>query len=88
MSNIEQAPTEQTVCTADTVIATEPDIELLHPREVPLGGPRAMLVRRALPNRDRRMVGAWCFVDSYGPTDITDQQGCTYRHIPTPDYRP
>lgn len=34
-----------------------------------------MLVRRTLPNRDRRMVGAWCFVDSYGPTDITDGPG-------------
>src|SRR5699024_11472265 len=43
MSNIEHPPTDQPVCTADTVIATEPDIELLHPREVPLGGQRAML---------------------------------------------
>src|SRR5699024_1709048 len=75
MSNTEQAPTEQTVCTAGTAVTTEPDIELLQPREVPLGGPRAMLVRRALPNRDRRMVGAWCFADSYGPTDIAGRAG-------------
>src|SRR5699024_11094189 len=75
VSNVETAPAEQTVCTADTTVATEPDTEVLHPREVPLGGPLAMRVRRALPNRDRRMVGAWCFVDSYGPTDITGQQG-------------
>ncbi|MCW2882384.1 MAG: hypothetical protein JWQ95_6484 [Sphaerisporangium sp.] len=26
-----------------------------------------MKVTRTLPNRDRRMVGAWCFVDHYGP---------------------
>lgn len=75
MSNVEESPTEQTVCTADAAVATEPDVELLHPREVPLGGPRAMLVRRALPNRERRMVGAWCFADSYGPTDIAGQEG-------------
>ena len=41
--------------------------ELLLPREVPLGGPRAMLVRRTLPHREIRTVGAWCFVDHYGP---------------------
>ena len=40
---------------------------LLEPREVPLGGPRAMLVRRTLPHRDIRTIGAWCFVDSFGP---------------------
>ncbi|MFC7344209.1 pirin family protein [Saccharopolyspora griseoalba] len=75
MSNVENRPAEQEVCSAGSAIATEPDAELLHPREVPLGGPRAMRVRRALPNRDRRMVGAWCFADSYGPTDITRQPG-------------
>lgn len=75
MSNVEDQPAERAMCTAGEPITTEPNAELLLPREVPLGGPRAMQVRRALPNRDRRMVGAWCFVDSYGPTDITDQAG-------------
>ncbi len=75
MSNVENDPSEQTVCSAATTVATEPDTELLHPREVPLGGPRGMRVRRALPNRERRMVGAWCFADSYGPSDITGQPG-------------
>jgi quercetin 2,3-dioxygenase len=42
---------------------------------VPLGGPRAMHVRRTLPHRHRRMVGAWCFVDHYGPHDLTGQPG-------------
>src|SRR5689334_10980423 len=37
-------------------------LTLLEPREVPLGGPRAMLVRRTLPHRDIRTIGAWCFV--------------------------
>jgi redox-sensitive bicupin YhaK (pirin superfamily) len=34
-----------------------------------------MTVRRTLPHRDRRMVGAWCFVDHYGPTDLTGESG-------------
>jgi|SRR6185312_8159130 len=30
----------------------------------------AMDVRRALPHRLRRMVGAWCFLDHYGPVPL------------------
>jgi redox-sensitive bicupin YhaK (pirin superfamily) len=44
---------------------------LLEPREVPLGGPRAMTVRRTLPHKSIRTVGAWCFVDHYGPQATT-----------------
>ena len=49
-------------------------MEVLSPREVPLGGLRAMTVRRTLPQRQRTFVGAWCFVDHYGPDDV-DRQG-------------
>lgn len=28
-------------------------------------------IRRALPLRERRMVGAWCFLDRYGPLSFT-----------------
>lgn len=49
-------------------------MEVLTPREVPLGGLRAMTVRRTLPQRQRTFVGAWCFVDHYGP-DLVDAQG-------------
>ncbi len=45
-------------------------VEVLEPREVPLGGPRAMTVRRTLPQRARSLVGAWCFADHYGPDDV------------------
>jgi redox-sensitive bicupin YhaK (pirin superfamily) len=34
-----------------------------------------MMVTRTLPNRNRRMVGAWCFVDFYGPADLTSAPG-------------
>lgn len=43
---------------------------LLAAREVPLGGVRAMAVRRALPQRDLPMVGAWCFLDRFGPQRV------------------
>ncbi|HWH97621.1 MAG TPA: pirin family protein [Pseudolysinimonas sp.] len=42
-------------------------VQILEPREVPLGGMRALPVLRTLPQRARSLVGAWCFVDSYGP---------------------
>ncbi|MDN3496890.1 pirin family protein [Planococcus sp. APC 4015] len=42
---------------------------LLEARDVPLGGVRAMDVRRALPQRDLPLVGAWCFLDRFGPQD-------------------
>jgi redox-sensitive bicupin YhaK (pirin superfamily) len=51
----------------------QPTLEVLSPRPVLLG-PRQE-VRRVLPNKDRRMIGAWCFVDHYGPEDITGQVG-------------
>lgn len=40
---------------------------LLEPRKVPLGGIRAMDVSRSLPQRDLPLVGAWCFLDRFGP---------------------
>ena len=72
VSNVENEPDELR-CGGVATAAPEP--ELLRPREVPLGGPRAMLVGRTLPNRDRRMVGAWCFADFFGPADIAGQDG-------------
>jgi len=42
---------------------------LLESREVPLGGVRGMSVHRALPQRDLPMVGAWCFLDRFGPQE-------------------
>ena len=50
-------------------------VEVMAPREVPLGGPRAMPVRRTLPQRERSLIGAWCFVDHYGPDDVADTGG-------------
>lgn len=46
-------------------------VEILPSRAVPLGGPRAMTVARTLPQRRRSLIGAWCFIDHYGPDRIT-----------------
>ena len=32
-------------------------------------------VRRALPQRTRRTVGPWCFVDHMGPAEVTERRG-------------
>ncbi|MGW2156400.1 pirin family protein [Nonomuraea sp. NPDC001699] len=62
MSNMERDPQELR-CAAEA----DGRGEVLTGREVPLGGPRAMRVSRTLPGVHRRMIGAWCFVDAYGP---------------------
>jgi hypothetical protein len=66
MSNLEAAPAE-VACGASQVARALSAVEVLHPREVPLGGPRAIRVQRTLPQRERSLIGAWCFVDHYGP---------------------
>ena len=79
MSNLEKDPAElalvepvenpesgEPVSTGSTGDA----VELLEPREVPRGGPRALTVRRTLPQKKRSLIGAWCFVDSYGPDPV------------------
>ncbi|MFF2852360.1 pirin family protein [Streptomyces sp. NPDC058001] len=52
-----------------------PQVDVLSAREVPLGGPRAMRVRRTLPQRKRTLIGAWCFADHYGPDHVAASGG-------------
>lgn len=47
-------------------------LEITTSRESTVG---AVPVRRALPHRQRRMVGAWCFVDHIGPAAVTADRG-------------
>lgn len=54
---------------ASAVECSGPRTLLLESREVPLGGVRAMSVHRSLPQRDLPLVGAWCFLDRFGPQD-------------------
>jgi quercetin 2,3-dioxygenase len=68
MSNLETRPVEVTCGGYDRTASAS--VEMLAAREVPLGGVRAMRVRRTLPQRARSLVGAWCFADHYGPDDV------------------
>lgn len=52
-------------------MTTFEDFVLLEARDVPLGGPRGMTVHRALPARRTSLIGAWCFVDHFGPDDVS-----------------
>ncbi|MFG2330760.1 pirin family protein [Streptomyces sp. NPDC048604] len=72
MSNLDRQPTPS-VCGGRGFVVAEPVRELLSPRHVKLG--ESTEVRRLLPNLGRRMVGAWAFVDHYGPDDIADEPG-------------
>ncbi len=70
MSNLEDKPAE-----LDCEAAPAAGVEIMTPRDVPLGGPRAMRVRRTLPQRHRSLIGAWCFIDHYGPDLVAESGG-------------
>lgn len=44
----------------------------LDPRIVKLTTRTGIDIRRTLPHRHIRTIGAWCFIDHYGPTDLSD----------------
>ncbi|MFG2881116.1 pirin family protein [Streptomyces sp. NPDC048297] len=77
MSNVETEPAQMRCGTpADGERpAGEARVDVLTARDVPLGGPRAMTVRRTLPQRARTLIGAWCFADHYGPDDVSVSGG-------------
>jgi len=72
MSNVETAPEEE-LCGAEP--ASDQTFELMQGREVQLTPRSGTVVTRTLPNRERRMVGAWCFLDQYGPTYVGQGAG-------------
>jgi quercetin 2,3-dioxygenase len=65
--------TDQALYAATLADGAEPDSVLLPGHDVPLG--RYTIVRRLLPHRQRRMVGAWCFADHFGPVDVRGRPG-------------
>lgn len=54
------------------IAAPDPTIEITPSREATVDG---QTVRRALPRRGRRTVGAWCFADHIGPSVIDHGPG-------------
>jgi redox-sensitive bicupin YhaK (pirin superfamily) len=59
--------TEATATTAEP-----PSVEVTDGREAVVG---TTTVRRVLPRRTRRTVGAWCFADHMGPEQVTETGG-------------
>lgn len=56
------------------------ELSIFEPREVPLGGVRGVRVDRVLPQRDLPTLGAWCFLDQFGP-DIAEMVVLPHPHI-------
>jgi hypothetical protein len=61
-----------------------PCLEVTDSREQQVGDVR---VRRALPRRGRRTVGAWCFADHMGPADVTERSAWPSARTRTPGCR-
>lgn len=72
MSNLElqAAASVSTDCPA---VSSQPVSQRIATRDAVLG--EGMTIRRALPTRLRRMVGAWCFLDHFGPVDVSRGNG-------------
>jgi quercetin 2,3-dioxygenase len=73
VSNLDTQPAETIGGVGEP--APPAEVAVLQPREVPLGGPRAMNVRRTLPQRQRSLIGGWCFIDHYGPDPVAQTGG-------------
>lgn len=67
MTRLDAGPEELQSATA----CDGPRALVLEAREVPLGGLRGMQVHRLLPQRELPMIGAWCFLDRFGPQEAT-----------------
>jgi len=75
VSNLETRP-EEVACPAAVGVADPASpVQIVESRLVPLGGPRAMTVRRTLPHKSRSTIGAWCFADHYGPEPVSATGG-------------
>jgi hypothetical protein len=57
---------EDTTALDPVAAAAAPAIEIGDSRTRDVGG---LTVHRALPRRERRTIGAWCFLDHFGPVD-------------------
>src|SRR6187200_1757421 len=70
MSDLDTRPQEY-LCAGR--LGSGPEELLLTARRVPLG--KTTEVARALPDRQIRMIGAWCFLDHYGPENVSGSAG-------------
>ncbi len=71
-TSLQATSLEATSLEAHAAPVTAPGLELTPARQATVG---TMTVRRLLPLRLRRSVGAWCFVDHYGPMSVDGVTG-------------
>ena len=57
-------------------------VEVISPHEVALGSDDGLKVRRTLPTRARSLIGAWCFIDHYGPVGADNADAMSVRAHP------
>lgn len=70
MSATHQETSDSTDCAA---ASTAPVTLRIEASSTVLG--EGMRIYRAMPSRQRRMIGAWCFLDHFGPLDVTLGRG-------------
>ncbi|MEO1273088.1 MAG: pirin family protein [Myxococcota bacterium] len=73
MSNLEHGPHDPIPCQAG---GDDDTLQVLTARKARIGA--SMTIRRVLPQRRRRLIGPWCFLDHFGPHTFpadTRQQG-------------
>jgi redox-sensitive bicupin YhaK (pirin superfamily) len=70
VSDLDTRPREQVCFSGEP---SGPEELLITARAVPLG--KTTTVARALPDRQVRMIGAWCFLDHYGPEELGEGPG-------------
>ena len=68
MSNLDPAPAAVSLSPV-----AHRAVDVLEARKAAIGD--GTEVRRLLPQRVLRTIGAWCFLDHYGPDDISDSAG-------------
>jgi quercetin 2,3-dioxygenase len=73
MSNTDPAPVGPSPAAEAAPCPAHPVLERIEARATEIGG--GLIIRRALPNRRRRTVGAWCFLDHAGPLDYSAGAG-------------
>lgn len=54
-------------------LAVTHTIQQIKTRVAQVGG--GITIQRALPSKDRKTIGAWCFLDHFGPVDLKNTNG-------------
>jgi quercetin 2,3-dioxygenase len=73
VSNLDPAPEAITLASGATPPGVHRAVDVLEARKASVGD--GTEVRRLLPQRALRTVGAWCFLDHYGPDDVSKGPG-------------